>query len=216
MNANSPADLLSTLTWRYATKQFDRTKPIPDDSWQALLQSLVLTPSSYGLQPWKFLVIDDPALRAQLRPVSWNQAQVEDCAHHVVFLGRTTMTETDVDRLINGTAAARGVAPETLAGYRGMIIKDIVSGPRSQWVAEWAARQVYIALGQFMLACAELGVDACPMEGLDPAAYDRILGLAGTGYHTLVACPVGYRAATDKYATAAKVRFPLSEVIEVR
>ena len=216
MIPTTPANLISTLTWRYATKQFDLTKPIPHDVWQALLQSLVLTPSSYGLQPWKFLVIDDPALRTRLRAVSWNQSQVEDCAHHVVFLGRTSMTEADVDRLIDGTAAARGVAPDTLAGYRGMIIKDIVSGPRSQWVAEWAARQVYIALGQFMLACAELGVDACPMEGLDPAAYDRILGLDGTGYRTVVACPAGYRAATDKYASAAKVRFPLREVIEVR
>jgi nitroreductase len=212
----TPSALLSSLTWRYATKQFDKTRPIPDEVWQALLQSLVLTPSSYGLQPWKFLIVDDPALRSQLRPVSWNQSQVEDCAHHVVFLGRTTMTEHDVDRLILGTAAARGVPADTLAGYRGMIIKDIVSGPRSQWVAEWAARQVYIALGQFMLACAELGVDACPMEGLDPKAYDRILGLEGTGYQTLVACPVGYRAASDKYATAAKVRFPLTEVVETR
>ena len=216
MTTISPDQLDSALAWRYATKVFDPARKIPAEVWAALERSLVATPSSYGLQPWKFLVITDPALRAKLRPVSWNQAQVTDCSHHVLFLGRTEMREADVQRLIDAISSTRGVPAASLDGYRGMMVKDVVYGPRGTIAAEWAARQCYIALGQFMLVCAQLGVDACPMEGFDPAKYDEILGLAGTGYRAVVACPVGYRLAGDKYAELKKVRFPASQVIEHR
>lgn len=210
----TPAELSAHLVWRYATKKFDPTRRIPDDVWTVLRQSLAQTPSSFGLQPWKFLIVDTPALRTQLRAVSWGQAQVEDAAHHVVFLARSEMTEADIDRLIDAQVAARGTPRETLTGYRSMMIKSIV-GASPAWIREWATRQTYIALGQFMLACATLRVDACPMEGLDPLKYDEILGLTGSGYHTVVACPVGYRAADDKYAGLTKVRFAESEMIQV-
>lgn len=211
----TPTELSAHLAWRYATKKFDPTKKVPVETWAVLRQSLVQTPSSFGLQPWKFLIIDTPALKTQLRAVSWGQAQVEEAAHHVVFLARTAMTEADIDRLIDAQMAARGTSRESLAGYRGMMIKSIVSAS-PEWAREWATRQTYIALGQFMLACAAMQVDACPMEGLDPLKYDEILGLNGSGYHTVVACPVGYRAADDKYAGLAKVRFAESDVIQVR
>lgn len=216
MQPIAPAQLDAALAWRYATKVFDPARKIPAEVWAALERSLVATPSSYGLQPWKFLVITDPALRAKLRPASWNQSQVTDCSHHVVFLGRTEMSERDVQRLIDATAAARGIPASALDGYKGMMLKDVVNGPRGKAAAEWATRQCYIALGQFMLACAQLGVDACPMEGFDQVQYDQILGLAGTGYRSVVACPAGYRAAGDKYAALAKVRYPSAEVIEHR
>ncbi len=216
MSILAPNDLVTQLRWRYATKQFDPAKPIPATLWDALEQALVLTPSSYGLQPWKFLVITDPAVKATLRPLSWNQAQVVECSHHVVFLARDTMTEADIDRLVQATASARGTPIESLAKFKAMLSGDVVTGARSKWVREWAERQVYIALGQFMAACAVLGVDACPMEGIDPAKYDDALGLAGTGYHTVVCCPAGYRLAGDKYASLNKVRFPRETVIERR
>jgi len=216
MQPISPAQLDSALAWRYATKVFDPTRRLPAEVWAALERSLVATPSSYGLQPWKFLVVSDPALKAKLRAVSWNQSQVTDCSHHVIFLARTEMSERDVQRLIDSTVTARGLPVGSLDGYRGMMLNDVVHGPRSKVAHEWAARQCYIALGQFMLSCAQLGVDACPMEGFDPAKYDEILGLASTGYKAVVACPVGYRAAGDKYASLAKVRFLASEVIEHR
>jgi nitroreductase len=211
----TPTELSAHLAWRYATKKFDPSKKISPEIWQALRQSLVQTPSSFGLQPWKFLIIDTPALRAQLRAVSWNQGQVEDAAHHVVFLARTEMTEADIDRLLDQQVAVRGTPRESLAGYRAMMVKSIV-GASPEVIREWAARQVYLALGQFMLACASQKVDACPMEGLDPVKYDQILGLAGSGYRTVVACPVGYRAADDRYAELAKIRFPEADLIEVR
>lgn len=213
MHTMTPAQLLESLRWRYATKKFDATRKIPADTWKALEESLVLTPSSYGLQPWRFVVVTDPAVRERLRAVSWNQAQVTDCSHHVVFAARADMTEADVDRLVTRTVEVRRVPAEAIAGYRKMMIGDVVKGPRHAWIHEWAARQCYIALGQFMETCAVLGIDACPMEGLDPAKYDEILGLPAQGFRTVVACPAGYRAADDGYASLAKVRFAASDVI---
>ncbi|TVS07054.1 MAG: NAD(P)H-dependent oxidoreductase [Cyanobium sp. PLM2.Bin73] len=212
----APTALHSALQWRYATKAFDAHRPIPAEVWAALEQSLVLSPSSYGLQPWKFLVIDDPALRAELRPHSWNQSQITDASHLVVFLARRTITGSDLDRLISATSTARGVAPEQLAGYRELMDGDLVRGPRSSQIATWASNQVYIALGTFMAAAALLEVDTCPIEGFSPADYDRILGLESSPYRSAVVCAAGYRSADDKYASLAKVRYPASELIEHR
>jgi nitroreductase len=214
--AFSPEDLIQAQLWRYATKKFDAARKIAPGPWAALEQSLLLSPSSFGLQPWKFVVVTDPALKAKLRAASWNQAQVEDCSHLVVFLARETMTEGDLDRLVNRTAEVRQQPLETLAPYKGMMQGLLVDGPGAATSGQWAARQAYIALGNFMTSAALLGVDTCPMEGLDPSQYDRLLGLEGTGYHTVCACPAGYRAEDDVYASKPKVRFPLEEVIEHR
>ncbi|MEX1315641.1 MAG: NAD(P)H-dependent oxidoreductase [Synechococcaceae cyanobacterium] len=212
----APDDLLSALRWRYATKAFDPGRRIPAGTWAALERSLVLSPSSYGLQPWRFLVIDDPALRAELRPHSWNQSQITDASHLVVFLAQRAITEADLDRLIAATAAARGVPAEQLTGYRELMLKDLVHGPRSERIGSWASNQVYIALGTFMTAAALLEVDTCPIEGFSPADYDRILDLENTPYRSAVVCAAGYRSADDKYADLAKVRYPAAELIEHR
>lgn len=208
--------LLQAQSWRYATKKFDAGRTIPAEVWSALEQSLVLTPSSYGLQPWKFVVVTEPALKSQLRPASWGQAQIEDCSHLVVFLAQDAITEADLDRFLARTAEVRGQDVAALAPYRGFMLGDLVLGPRSKVIGEWAARQCYIALGNFMTSAALLGVDTCPMEGLDPAAYDRILGLEGSGFHTVCSCPAGYRAEGDKYASAPKVRYPADQVVDRR
>ena len=209
----NPQQLLHALNWRYATKVFDATQKIPADVWQALEQSLVLTPTSYGLQPYQFLVISDPAKRAELLPHSWNQKQVVDASHFVVFTARTEMKEADVDKFIDRTMEVRKVPAAALSAYRGMMLSDVVNGPRGKAAHEWAARQVYIALGNLMTCAAVLGVDACPMEGLNPVEYDKILNLAGSGYATVVACALGYRAAGCKYAGLAKVRYETNELV---
>ena len=207
--------LLAALNWRYATKIFDAAKKIPADVWAALEQSLVLTPTSYGLQPYQFLIVQDAAKRAELLPHSWRQKQVVDCSHFVVFTGRTEMKEGDVDKLIKRTTDLRKLPADSLAAYRGMMLSDVVNGPRGKQAHEWAARQCYIALGNLMTCAAVLGVDACPMEGLVPTEYDKVLSLNGTGYATVVACALGYRAAGDKYASLAKVRYGTSELVRV-
>lgn len=216
MTAMTPTSLLDALQRRYATKKFDSAKKISPSDWAALEQALILTPSSYGLQPWKFVVVTDPALKAKLRPASWNQSQIEDCSHLVVFLAKEDITEADVDRFVARIAEVRGVTPESLAAYKGFMMGDLVNGARHAIIGEWAARQAYIALGNFMTSAALLDIDTCPIEGLEPAKYDEILGLKGTGYRTLAACPAGYRSADDKYASVPKVRFEAADLIDAR
>jgi nitroreductase len=216
MSTISGESLLQQLNWRYATKKFDPAKKISAADWAVIEEALVLTPSSYGLQPWKFIVVTDPALKAKLRPASWNQSQVEDCSHLVVLTAKQDITEADVDRFVARIAEVRGVAIDSLAGYKGYMVGDLVKGARHAVIQEWAARQTYIALGNLMTSAALLGVDACPFEGIEPAKYDEILGLKGTGYTTISACPLGYRSADDKYAATPKVRFEAKDVVEHR
>ncbi|MBL8751844.1 MAG: NAD(P)H-dependent oxidoreductase [Planctomycetes bacterium] len=212
----SSTELLAGLNWRYATKKFDPTRRIPESTWAALEEALRLAPSSFGLQPWKFLVVQTPELRQQLRAASWGQSQVTDASHYVVFTALRSTTEGDVDRFLRSQSETRGTPIEALAGYRKVLVDFLAKGWASKDLQGWNTRQVYLALGQFMTAAALLGVDTCPMEGLDMAAYDRILGLDGTRFTTVCACAVGHRAADDKYATAKKVRYPLADVVERR
>ncbi|MCP9774471.1 NAD(P)H-dependent oxidoreductase [Cyanobium sp. WAJ14-Wanaka] len=206
--------LNEALAWRYATKVFDPQRQIDASTWAALENSLVQSPSSYGLQPWKFLVITNPAMRAELRPHSWNQSQITDGSHLVVFLAERTIQAAEADRLISCMAETRAVESESLGFYREMIAKDLINGPRSQQIGQWASNQVYIALGTFMAAAALLEVDTCPIEGFSPAEYDRILKLEESPYRSCVVCAAGYRDASDKYASLGKVRYPAGELIE--
>jgi nitroreductase len=210
----SKENLIAAMNWRYATKMFDPTIMIDKETLQALLDTLVLTPSSYGLQPWKFIIVQNPTMRKNLREASWNQAQVEDCSHMVVFAIKETLDIAHVEHYLSRMAQVRGLELQTFDGLKKMLIGDLISGPRSKVITEWAARQAYIALGNLMTACAVLGVDACPLEGINPVKYDEILGLEGSGFKTVVACPIGYRKASDKYALAKKVRFTNDEVIQ--
>ena len=205
--------LLQQLNWRYATKKFDSARKIAAADWAALEQTLILTPTSYGMQPIKFLVIDAPAIRAQLVPVSWGQTQPVDASHYVVFAARVRNTEADVDHYLARIAEVRGSTIEAQAGFKKMLVSDVVHGPRGKHALEWATNQAYIALGNLMTAAALLGIDTCPMEGFEPDKYDAILGLPAQGYHAAVCCAVGYRSAEDKYAELPKVRFPASESI---
>lgn len=208
--------LLEALNWRYAVKAFDPDRKIPAATWAILQQALVLTPSSYGLQPWKILQIETPQLRSQLRAQSFNQSQVTDASHLIVFLARTSLTEAEIDRLIELTATTRSAPLEKLAGYRQVMINDLIHGPRNAVIQHWAANQAYIALGNFLTAAALLGVDTCPLEGIIAPAYDEILQVQDSGYRTVVAAVAGYRSASDGYADLAKVRYPASELLETR
>lgn len=214
MSSVTPSTLLDALQWRYATKQFQAGKAIPADLWSALEDSLVLTPSSFGLQPWKFLVVDTPSTREQLQSVSWNQPQTTEASRFVVFTVRTGMEEGDINQWIARLAEVQGKQTEDFAPLQGMI-SGFVGRMSPEAILAWNTRQAYIALGQFMAAAAVLGIDTCPMEGIDAASYDRILGLNGSGYTTVVACAVGYRSDSDKYAKLPKARFRKEQLVEV-
>ena len=212
MSTINTEQLLDQLHWRYATKQFDPNRKISSQDWAAIEEALLLTPSSGGLQPWNFIVVTNPAVRAKLLPASYGQAQITDASHLVVFTAKKNFSESDVDAFINHTAATRGVSVESLAPLRGMLVGGIVQSMDANARDAWARNQAYIALGNLLTSAALLGIDACPMEGFDRAQYDEILGLEAKGLATAAIATVGYRAATDKYANAPKVRFPKEQV----
>lgn len=209
MSRATPATILNALNWRYAVKQFDPTRKIDAAVWADLEKSLALTPSSFGLQPWQFLIVDNPDVRAQLVPHSWHQRQVADASHLVIMAVRTSIDHAYINSYLDDVAATRQTNRDALAGFEKML-----TGAASMLTPEWAARQAYIALGQFMLAAALLDIDTCPMEGFSAPDYDRILGLADHGLTTAVLCPAGYRAPTDSYAAAPKVRWPVADVVK--
>jgi nitroreductase len=211
-NVISSQQLLDRLNWRYATKQFDPNRKISSPDWTALEEALRLSPSSGGLQPWKFIVVTDPATRTKLLPASYGQPQITNASHLVVFAAKRNLTEADVDEFINSIAVTRGVSAESLGQYRGMLVGSLVQAMDEQGRAAWARNQAYIALGNLLTSAALLGIDACPMEGFDRAQYDEILGLKAQGYASAVIATVGYRASTDKYAGAIKVRFPMDQI----
>ncbi len=214
MNPISNTQLLEALNWRYATKQFDAAKKISADTITALEESLILSASSFGLQPYRFLVVNDKAMREKLLPHTWGQRQVVDASHYLVFAGRTTMSEKEIDAFLKLTADTRGMSVETLKGYRGMMTGMLLADSFQPKVPHWAALQAYIALGNLLTSAAVLGVDACPIEGFVPAEYDKLLSLPEQGFASIVCCALGYRADTDKCGTAKKVRAAKADLIK--
>ncbi|HUR59143.1 MAG TPA: NAD(P)H-dependent oxidoreductase [Opitutaceae bacterium] len=209
----APQQLVDALNWRYATKKFDPDKKIPAEDWTALEQSLVLSPSSIGLQPWKFFVITDQAKKTQLVSASFRQSQPADCSHFVVFTVRRDIDAAHVDRHIARMVEVLGVTPDSLGKFRAMTMGNLDKARAEGKLDVWQEHQIYIALGKFMASAALLAIDTCPMEGIEPAKYDEILGLTGSNYSTVVACAAGYRRADDKYAAAKKVRFKSDDVV---
>lgn len=213
MSPVSPETVLGRLSWRYATKKFDPTQKIAPELWAKLEQAIILSPSSYGLQPWKFIVVTDPAVRQRLHPVSYNQPQILDASHLVVFAAKNPPTPADVERHVRRTAQVRGQTPESLDGLRKAMLGSL-SRMTEQAAHAWAARQAYIALGVFLSASAMMGVDACPMEGFQPEKYDEILGLKEKGLASVVIATAGYRLPDDPAGKLAKSRFDVDDVIE--
>lgn len=217
MNPISSAQLLQSLNWRYATKAFDPDRRIDPQLWRTLRESLVLAPSSYGLQPWKFITVhDNTALQEKLMSASWNQTQPRDASHFVVFAVRKNIGDEHLDRYMARTAEVRNTTVEAMAGFRGVIAQSLEGARANATLDTWQSHQVYIALGQFMTAAALLGVDTCPMEGIDRSKFDALLELDTEKWMTVVACAAGYRSESDKYATTPKVRFKMEDVFEER
>jgi nitroreductase len=209
----SPQDILAALNWRYATRKFDAARKIPATDWDALEQALVLAPSSIGLQPWKFYVITDQAMKEKLMPAAWHQVQVVECSHFVVFTVRKDLGSDHVDRHVARMAEVRQITVESLVKFRNMAIGNLDKARTEGRLDTWQTHQLYIALGQFMASAAVMGIDTCPMEGFEPEKFDEVLGLKPTGYASVVACAAGYRVADERYAAMKKVRFKTEDVI---
>lgn len=204
--------ILAQLYWRYATKKFDPNRKIPKEEWDILEKSLVLSPSSFGMEPWKFLIITHSAVRAELVSAARNQQQVVTASHLVVFAAKQHIDLSDVDALVTRTAQIRNTSLEELQASKSML-ESFVKNLSQVTLREWAIRQVYIALGQFTTTAAFLRIDTCPMEGFVPKQVDEILGLGKIGYGSVLLCPAGYRHMHDQYARLSKVRRRATDVI---
>ncbi len=198
------------LHWRYATKKFDPTKRLTQEQVDDLLESTQLAASSYGLQPYKVLVIANPALREKMKEHAWGQTQITDASHLVAFCAYKTIDESYVDAFIDLVSKTRGVPVESLKGYRDMMVGSI-KGRSPESLANWMRCQTYIGLGFLLSAAAQANIDSCPMEGFDAALVDADLQLSDQNLTVVSLCPLGYRSSDDQSAAYKKVRFPKEE-----
>ncbi len=205
-------NIIEALNWRYATKVFDPQKKLTSAQLDTLLEATRLSASSYGLQPWKFIVVTNPAIRTKLREAAYNQPQLTDASHVVVFTVKKNIDAALVDEYIASIAATRKMKVEDLKGFADTM-KGSIAGRTPEQAKEWASRQVYIALGTLLSAAATEQIDACPMEGFDPKKFDEILGLDTYGVESRAIVTLGFRSEGDTLPKMAKVRFPKSEVV---
>lgn len=207
-------DILEKLTWRYATKKFDPAKKLEQGQLERIIRATSLSASSYGLQPYKVIVVTDPAVREQLKAVSWNQPQITDASHLLIFARYDNLEEQHVDQYMENIASTRQLQRTQLNGFED-VVKGTVKALDKDAAAIWTGKQAYLALGTLLTACAADGVDACPMEGFNAAAYDEILGLKEKNLRTVVIAAIGFRAEDDGMQHVKKVRKPLEDFVEL-
>lgn len=200
-------ELINYLKWRYATKKFDSSKKVGVDELKLLSESVRLSASSYGLQPYKVMIIQNDEIRKLLKEASWNQSQITDASHLFVFCIHQDYPLQEIDNYFHLIQEVQKADPKSLSGYKNSL-KTLFQKKTPEEKREWAAKQVYIALGSLLIACAGLKIDACPMEGFEKDRYDEILGLKEQGLRSTVIAAVGYRSADDDTSKRRKVRKP--------
>lgn len=206
--------LLENLEWRYATKRFDSSKKISSDKLEKIKRAIQLSVSSYGLQLYKVLLIENSELRKKLSPVSWDQPQITEASHLIVFCNYNTVSENHVDDHFEQIAKIQNTDINMLSGYRDFM-KNKITEKSEMDRANWTAKQTYLALGNLLNACAELKIDACPMEGFDVEKYNEILELGPKGLNAAVIATIGYRSNDDDTQYRKKLRKPLNELFEI-
>lgn len=203
--------LIEKLNWRYATKKFDTAKKLSSEQLDTLLTAIQLAPSSFGLQSYKVLVVEDPAIRAQLRDAAYGQSQLTDASQVIIFASETVIDSALVNKYVDRIAEVRHMERVHLGAYEDTMVGTVNRLAEDQKMT-WSNKQAYIALGVLLTAAADLGIDACPMEGFQAGKFDEILGLKALGLTTTVIAPIGFRAEDDTYSHLAKVRRPKSEL----
>ena len=205
--------LLELLNWRYATKKMDPARNVPAEKVERVIEAARLAPTSSGLQPFEILVVTNPGIKERIKAIAWQQSQVVDCSHLLVFAAWDNYTEARINRVFDQTNAQRGV---TIAGWEDYRQNLLSKYPTRDAAVnfEHAARQAYIALGIALVAAAEEGIDSTPMEGFDNAALDEILGLRARGLRSVLMLPLGYRdAGGDWLVNLKKARTPRDEFV---
>ena len=193
------------FNWRYATKKFDSTKKISTEDLNSLKEAIRLSSSSYGLQPYKIFIVENPELRAKIQPAAWGQSQIVDASHLIVFANRKTINEAEVDAFFDNISQTREIPLEALSGYQGFM-KGKINELSADEQNTWNSKQTYLALGNLLNAAAELKIDVTPMEGFSPFAVNEILGLDALGLNASLIATVGYRSEEDATQHQKKVR----------
>lgn len=196
---------IENQNWRYATKKFDASKKITSEEFEILKEAIRLSTSSYGLQPYQIIIVENPELRAQIKDAAWGQSQVVDASHLVVFAARTAIEEKELDNYFDNLSKTRNIPLESLAGYAGFMKSKVLS-LTPELAATWAAKQTYLALGNLLNAAADLKIDATPMEGFEPSKVNEILGLDKLGLNATLMTTLGYRHQEDETQHYKKVR----------
>lgn len=206
--ATDASSLIERLNWRYATKKMDPARKVPADKLERIIEAARLAPTSSGLQPFELLVVTDPAVRARIQPIAWNQGQIVDSSHLLVFAAWDNYTVERINTMFDYTNEVRGFTNEGWENYRQQLLNAYPQrDPQVNF--EHAARQAYIALSAALMAAAYEGVDSTPMEGFDPNALDEILGLRARHLRSVAVLPLGYRLAEqDWLVNLPKVRRP--------
>ncbi len=205
-------NIIDSLKWRYAVQVFDQEKKLTEAQLDTVLEGARLSPSSYGLQPWKFIVVNNTKIRSKLREAGYGQAKISEASHLVVIAVPRVLDDSTVDEYIQSVADIRGVSIESLDGF-SHALKGSVNGRTPQERVEWATRQAYIALGILLATAASERIDAGPMEGFDPKKFDEILELKKIGLESKVIVALGFRSESDVMAHTPKVRFPKEKVV---
>lgn len=196
---------LDNQNWRYATKKFDSTKKISAEDLNTLKEAIRLSSSSFGLQPYKVIIVENPELRAKLQPASWGQSQIVDASHLIVFANQTNVNAEDIDNYVKNVAETRNIPESALTGY-GDYMKGAIGAKSDEEKTIWTSKQTYLALGNLLNAAAELKIDVTPMEGFVPAQYNEILGLNELGLNASLVATIGYRSEEDATQHQKKVR----------
>ncbi|TNE52985.1 MAG: NAD(P)H-dependent oxidoreductase [Bacteroidetes bacterium] len=204
--------VLEDMKWRYATKKYDPTRKISSEDLQILLDTIRLSPSSYGLQPYQFLVIENTEIRAQLKEKAFQQNQITDASHLILFCVKSDINDELIESYLGQVAKIREQSPQQLSGY-GSFMKKKLSEQSPEERSVWASKQLYIVLGHLLHAAAQLKVDSTPIEGFEKEAFDEILGLHQKGLKSVVACALGYRSEDDYNQYQKKVRRTSQELI---
>ena len=199
------SNFITNANWRYATKKFDTTKKVSKEDLETLKEAIRLSASSFGLQPYRVLIIENPELRAKLQPAAWGQSQIVDASQLIVFANITNFGETEIDASIANTTETRGLPTDALKGYGDFMKSKIVVLPEDVRNT-WASKQTYLALGNLMNAASELRIDVTPMEGFEPTQVNEILGLGKLGLNATLLATIGYRHEEDATQHYAKVR----------
>lgn len=196
---------IENQNWRYATKKFDPTKKISADDLNTLKEAIRLSSSSYGLQPYQIIIVENPELRAKIQPASWGQSQVVDASHLIVFANETAVSEEKIEHYLDLICQKRNLPPGSMKGY-GDYMKSVLLKLSPEEFKIWTSKQTYLALGNLLNAAAELKIDTTPMEGFVPEQVNEILGLDKLGLNASLLATIGYRHQEDSNQFNAKVR----------